>query len=178
MKPSTALLCSGVILSLIFSLTALIIVAQNNNPFPDSPNTPPEYTRPTTIPTSKPTPTPPITDLTITQTETNRVENNGRTKVTITIDVTYNDGATIPIEYSDFYLQLAVERTTILMGRGTTAPQNSGSFTIGPAHKTQTFQLNFEFNTTDFNGMDTGGMCYHLEYNGPATIQWTNNGWR
>jgi hypothetical protein len=185
MKPSTALLCSGVILSLILSLTALIIVTQNNGNlapnFPDTtpiiPPATPEYTTPTITFTPQPTPTPPITDLTITHTETSREEKDGTTKITLTIDVTYNDGANIPIDYSDFYLQLAVGRMTVLMSRGTAAPQNSGSFTIGPAHKTQTFQLNFEFNTTDFNGMDIAKMYYYLEYNGSATIQWTNHGW-
>jgi len=59
---------------------------------------------------------------------------------------------------------------------GTTTHKNSGSFTLGSTHKTQTFQLNFEFDTTGFNGMDTGATAYQLGYNGPATVQWTNQG--
>jgi hypothetical protein len=184
MKPSTALLCSGVILSLIFSLTALIIVTQNNGNLDlNSPNSPPsitpttpEYTTKPPTSTPKPTATPSETDLIISYKETNRVENNGKTKITLTVDVTYKSGDAVTIKYSQLYLQLYVWRDMLPFpfNRETVAPKNSGSFTLGPAQKTQTFQLNFEFNTTGFNGMDPAKNVYQLQYNGPATIQWTN----
>jgi hypothetical protein len=104
------------------------------------------------------------------------VENNGKTKVTLKIDTTYNSGDTITINYSQFYLKLYSWRMVVPIAGGTVAPQNSGSFTMGPSHKTQTFQLNFEFDTTTFNGMDEGKTAYQLGYNGPAIVQWTNQG--
>ncbi|MCL2643700.1 MAG: hypothetical protein FWD52_09415 [Candidatus Bathyarchaeota archaeon] len=174
MKPSTVILYVAVALSLVFSLTALIIVAQNNdiftsNPPPLTPTTP-TYTAPTH---TTPTTTPPETVLAITYTETNRAENKGITKVTLTVDVTYKIGDPVTINYSEFYLRLYTGRNIFAWEVGTTTPKNSGSFTLGPSHKTQTFQLNFEFSTTCFNGMDYDcTTLYQLKYNGPATAQW------
>ena len=89
-------------LSFAFSLTALLIVSQNSSvSVPASPNTPPEWTN--TMPTytppitssPKPTATPSDTVLAVKYTEINRAENNGKTKVTIAVDVTYTSGADI-----------------------------------------------------------------------------------
>jgi len=64
------------------------------------------------------------------------------------------------------------------MDVGTVEPKNRGSCTIEPAHKTQTFQLNFEFSTRSFNEMDYVATLYQLEYNGPATVQRENSVFR
>lgn len=174
MKLSTVILYVTVALSLVFSLTALIIVTQNNNTIQAPQPTTPTYTTPPII-TSTPQPTTnlPKTILTVTYTETSRTENIDKTKVTLTVDVTYKNGDSITIKYSQFYLQLYTSRNIFPWGVGTTAPKNSGSFTLGPSHKTQTIQLNFEFDTTCFNGMDYGlKTAYQLEYDGSATVQW------
>jgi len=180
MKRSAIILYVTVALSLIFSLTALIIATQNNNNVfvPNSPtNTPytpePQYTEPTTS-TAQPTATPSETNITINYTETNREENNGMTKVTLTVDITYENGDPVTINYSQLHLELYVGRNVLLMPIGTAAPNNSGSFTLEPTHKTQTLQLNFEFSTISFNGMDYAGTIYQLGYNGSATVQWEN----
>ena len=180
MKPSIAGLYILVTLSLAVSLTTLLIVTQNNDNFTSNqpvttPNltTTPPYMPPITN-EPQPTSTSPQTSLTLTYTETNRVENNGVTKVTLTVDITYNNGDAITVNYSQLYLKLYIGRNIMYMPGGITEPKNSGSFNIGSSHRTQTFQLNFEFSTTLFNGMDTGGVYYELQYNGPATIQWTN----
>jgi len=189
MKPSTVILYVAVTLSLILSLTTLIIVTQNNNTFtPNSPTTTPEYTEPPTITSNPPTEPPtitsiplspstqPETSLTVTYTETNREEDDGTTKVTLTVDVTYNNGNDITIKYSEFYLQLYTPRMIVYMAGGKVAPINSGSFNLDPSHKTQTFQLDFAFSTMGFNGMDAAPHVYQLAYSGPATVQWTNHG--
>ncbi len=139
------------------------------NPMPPQTPNPPQ-----------PTPTqPPQTDLTLSYTETSRVENNGRTKITLTIDVKYISGSTTTIDYSQFYLGLYVGRHIYWLGYGTAEPQNSGSFTLGPLHQKQTFQLIFEFPTTHNNGMDgERSTVYQLGYNGAATIQWINQDYR
>ena len=188
MKSSTGFLYVLVVLSLVFSLTSLIIVTQNNHIFTPisstpTPTTNPDYTLPTitisTLPTSvitpspPPSPPPPKTELTLNYTETTRVEINDMTKVTLTIDLTYNSGPPITLKYSDFYLNLIVYR--IYPKHWTTAmPQNSGSFTLDSSHQTQTFQLTFEFSTKGFNGMDEVTAFYRLSYNGLAEIQWEN----
>ena len=182
MKSLTAIFAVLIILSLVFSLTALLIVTQNNNSLTPNPPTPtstitPEYTPPTITETPQPTPTPSFkTNITLTCTEKNREENNGQTKVTLTIDLTYNSGNTITIDYSEFCLGLYVGRFIYNIGVGTAEPQNSGSFTLGPAHSTHTFQLTFEeFPTETHNGMDGyRSTHYQLEYSGRAVIQWTN----
>jgi len=97
-------------------------------------------------------------------------------KVTLTIDITYNSGDTITINYSEFWLSIFVGRFLYDIPFGRAESQNSGSFVLGPAYSKQTFQLTFEeFPTEQHNGMDgyrpTG---YQLEYSGAATIQWTN----
>jgi hypothetical protein len=135
-------------------------------------NTLPTYTPPAASP-SKPTATPANTVLIVKYTETSRTESNGKTKVTLTVDVTYESGGSVTVKYSDFYLQLYTGRNIYDWGVGTAAPKNSGSFTVSSTHKTQTFQINFEFDTTCFNGMDYGcPTLYQLGYNGVATVQW------
>jgi|GEM_PF-2020356 len=181
MKPSTIILYVLVTLSLIFSLTALLlVVSQNGDIFvPDSSfisptivPTMPENTVPQFTPPLQPTQTPGSTHLTINYTEINRVENKGRTKVTLSIDVTYDSGDPITIDYSHFCLHLYVWRMIAPMNVGTAEPQNSGRFTLGSSHSTQTFQLDFEFSTTEFNGMDEGRTIYNMGYTGPAEVQW------
>jgi hypothetical protein len=181
MKHSAIILYVGVTLSLILSLTALIIVIQNTNflsqtppPNTESPPAYPSTAYPSTATEIPTTPTPPATKLTINYTETNRVRNKDTTKVTLTIDATYDSGSEVTIDYSQLYLTLYAGRMTVWMNVGTDGHQNSGNFNIGPSHSTQTFQLNFEFPTTSFNGMDEVGTYYRLSYNGAATIQWTN----
>jgi hypothetical protein len=194
MKSSTVILSVLVTLSLVISLTALLLVAtQNNNSLTPNPPTPtltitpttPQYTTPTitdsppsptpTI-TPEPTPTtpPPQTELTLLYEEIDRVENNGITKVTLTIDLNYTSGPPITIKYSQFCLQLGVWRTLIYFGAGTVETQNSGSFTLDSSHKIQTFQLTFEFQTMGHNGMDPAKHWYQLYYDGPAVIEWKN----
>jgi len=65
-------------------------------------------------------------------------------------------------------------RNIYLVGMGTAAPKNSGSLTVSSSHKTQTIQLNFEFDTKFDNGVESGAALYQLEYNGGATVQWPN----
>ena len=178
MKLLTVVLCVLVVLSFVFSFVALLIVTQNNGVFtPNSPTmepTTPTYTAPPIMSTPSPTLTPPETDLTITYTEINRVKNDVRTDVTLTIEITFNSGKPINIDYSQFYLSLYAERIIISVHAGTSSPKNSGSFTLSSSHKTQTFQLDFSFGTNSFNGMDTVLTSYMLSYDGPATVQWTN----
>jgi len=100
------------------------------------------------------------------------VENNGRTKVTLSVDVSYDRGDSITIKYSQFCLHLYVWRMIIPMNVGNAEPQNSGQFILGPSHPTQTFELNFEFSTTGFNGMDERRTVYNMGYTGPAEVQW------
>ncbi|MDR0372988.1 MAG: hypothetical protein LBI79_05470 [Nitrososphaerota archaeon] len=47
------------------------------------------------------------------------MDNNGRTQVTLTIDVTYVSGSTTTIDYSRFYLQLSVSKFLYDMYVGT-----------------------------------------------------------
>ena len=181
MKPSTAILYVIVTLSFVFSLVALLIVAQNSDiSVPTSPTAPPEWTN--TMPTytppdvspPKPTTSPFDTVLVVKYTETNRVESDGKTKVTIAVDVTYKSGDAISIKYSDLYLHLYMSRSIYYVTMGTAAPKNSGSFTMSSSHRAQTIQLSFEFVTQFDNGVDSGTALYQLEYNGDATIQWSS----
>jgi hypothetical protein len=181
MKPSTAVLYVMVTLSLLFSLTALIIVAGNNNMLaPISPsNTPNPTNAQTTVPAVTPLPlitnppestpipvwVPNDSDLTFSYETSDRQNlNNGQTQVTITIYIQYYGKVETTINYSQFYLYTYSPRMTVPMNQGTANPQSTGSVTVGPAHTTETIQLTFEFRTKDFNGMDVVNTAYQLKY--------------
>ncbi|MGD6810399.1 MAG: hypothetical protein ACQCN3_11935 [Candidatus Bathyarchaeia archaeon] len=177
MKTSTAILYIMVTLSLLFSLTALIIVAGNNN----LPNNPSITNKPTSTQTAAPLIPPTITnppastlipvwvpsgsDLTFSYETSNRQNlNNGQTQVTLTIYIQYYGKVETKIDYSQFYLYTYSPRMTVPMNQGTANPQNTGTATLDPTHTTETIQLTFEFRTLDFNGMDVVGTAYQLKY--------------
>ncbi|MCW3982776.1 MAG: hypothetical protein NWE96_02130 [Candidatus Bathyarchaeota archaeon] len=140
MKPSTTILYTMVTLSLAFSIAAFVIVAQNNGVFaPSSPSsttspypTMPSVTTPPITNTPTTTSPPPSSGLTLSYSESNREESNGKTKVTLTVTAEYHNGRGITESYSKFYLQLYAPRTTVYIYDGTTYPKNSGTFTVGP----------------------------------------------
>jgi hypothetical protein len=180
MKTSIVVLYVMVSLSLALSLTAVILIATDNNSL--APSLGPEST-PDSIYTAQPTKTPSPTnkltpvptasnvEVTVSYVESSRQEvTSDTTKVTLTVTATIDQGDTITINYSQFRLQLYTTRMIVLVIRGTVDPQNSGSVTLSPSKPTQDFQLIFEFPTTSFNGMDEGYTCYEFQYTGPATI--------
>jgi hypothetical protein len=128
---------------------------------------------PTTTNEPKITITPTDSQFTINYTESSRIREKGSTTVTITVNAQYLSGRGFTIDYSQFHLALSTFRMGIPMGDGgTTSPKNSGSFTLGPLHTSETFQLTYTFDTQGFNGMDVSGIYYQLNYNGPATLNW------
>jgi len=127
---------------------------------------------PTILPHSSSTPS--SGALNVSYTESCREEIGNNSKVTITVNVTYLSGNDIRIDYSQFYLRLYAQRFIAQIPGGTTSPLNNGTFTIGVSHQTQIFQLIFEFSSDSFNGMNTVGTSYNLEYNGTASINWVN----
>lgn len=184
MKSSIAVLYILVSLCLVFSLTALLIVANDHGYFePINPtNTPAPYApapsttysaEPTPIQESTPPPSPANTVLTINYEETSREENNDWAKITLTVTATYQSGDQITIDYSQFYLNLYVFRLYPLSD-GTTNYPNTGTITLGPHHTTQTFKLTYEYGTTGFNGMDPSRVYYQLACHSTATIDWAN----
>lgn len=179
MKSSTVVLFIMVTLSLVFSLTALLIIANDHGFFtPSYPSTstaPNQATQPPTHNTPKPTTILSNAQLTIQTTQTPK-ENlkNDISKVNYTITLTYQKGNALTIDYNDFYLELSITRTALLVPGGTTQPQNSGTIALSPSHPTETFLIQFQFPTTQFNGMDTGTVYYTLKYNGSGTVQWVS----
>jgi len=190
MKSSTAIFAVLVTLSFLFSLTALLIVTQNSNMFANSPTsttpTTPEYAAPpitnrptpinTTTPAPTPTPAPP--QITFIYTEKSRVDNNnGITKLTLTIDIKTSSEGPLTVKYSDFYLQTAIGKQakyvmTEYIPLGIVTPQNSGNFVLGWSYSTQIFELTFELpSTTEYDG-ESYFTSYRLEYSGSADVPW------
>jgi hypothetical protein len=148
----------------------------NNNPS-STPTSDSQTTTPNTntpIPYGTPSSTPSSGALNVSYTESGREEIGNDSKVTITVNATYLSGNDIRIDYSQFYLRLYAQRFIAQIPAGTTYPLNSGAFTIGISHQTSIFQLIFEFSSDSFNGMNTVGTSYNLEYNGTASINWVN----
>lgn len=191
MKTSIALLYALVTLSLVISLTTLLFVVNYTGLKPSAPSntaTPPPAAPTATTPPTQPntnTPKPtlqptaeppsPNSQLTVFYTETTRENlNNATWRVTLTLNVHYQQGGEITLTYSQFYLQLYAPRMVVYLYEGTTAPKNSGAFTMGPSHTNEQFQLTFEYPQITFNGMDDAGTIYQLKYNGTAIVQFTN----
>jgi hypothetical protein len=172
MKPSIVVLYFLVSISLVFSLATFVIVAQDHGLF--APSTP--SNTPKVQVTSTPNPTQTPTELNISYTQSPKEDlNNGLSKVTYAMSVTYQKGSPITVNYSNFYLQLSAPRMGIVLPAGTVAPQNSGTLTLSSSHPTEVFELMFEFPTTSFNGMDQATTYYGLYYNGAATVNWLSN---
>jgi hypothetical protein len=117
------------------------------------------------------TPTPaaspiPISNIALSYNESSRQYIGGPSRVILNVTATYISGNDITINYSQFSLRLYVWRMITQIPQGYAYPLNSGSFTLGISQKTYTFELIFEFGTDGFNGMDTAGIQYNLEYNG------------
>ncbi|MDR0471147.1 MAG: hypothetical protein LBH79_05430 [Nitrososphaerota archaeon] len=105
-------------------------------------------------PTTEP---PPETGLTFSfQVKDSEANPDGKTKLTLTISVSYTGSSSATIDYSDFHLNLYVERSfyCLRIDRGVTTPLNQGSFTLSNSHKTHTFELTFEYITMQDNNMD------------------------
>ena len=169
MKTSMIILFILVSLSLVFSLISFVILVESHISFGfgGSEGTPIK---------NSPTPTPiPPSKLSISYYESNREEIGGSTKVTIHVNATFINGTDVNFDYSQFYLGLYAPRVPLDMPAGSVYPLNNGTFELGFSHMTETFQLNFEFSTSSFNGMDNSVTHYKLEYNGSAPINWINH---
>ena len=181
MKTSMVVLFVLVSLSLVLSLISVVILYENNFGFRGNQNTPTPTSTPTI--TNTPTTTPfatstpratanPNTVLDVNYTETCRQIVGNDTTVTLTVNATYISGSDIQLSYSQFYLGLYAPRFIAQIPAGTTYPLNNGTFAVGISHQTQIFQLNFEFGSSSFNGMDNVGTFYNLEFSGTAVINW------
>jgi hypothetical protein len=201
MKLSIVILYVLVSLCLVFSLTALLIVANDHGIFTphgslSSPSASPTVSatptraintptpviipKPTLPHTPKPTSTVtlPPNQLTISYSEASREYiGEDKVKVNVTVTASYPSDQILSIRYSEFYVELASFRITIPFGAGTAAPKNSGVLTLGSGHTTESFPLIFEFERTNFNGMDNGTVMYQLYYNGTATVNWADHHW-
>ena len=180
-KMNNKVLSIFVVISLILSIGSFLFVILGGtsilptiSPQPSPTLIPQKTPTITTVPTAtnSPTTTPSSSVLAISYSESSREEIGSNSKVTIIVNATYISGNSISIDYSQFYLQLYALRFVDHMPQGTTYPLNSGTLTLGVSHRTQIFQLIFEFSTDSFNGMDNTGTVYNLEYNGPASINW------
>jgi hypothetical protein len=184
MKTSLLILYILVVLSLVLSVTAVVLLVTKNSDNtlgPEATSTPAPTTSPAAsgTPSTTNTPTPTVSpssdaSLSLSYSEASRQSEGSNTKVVLSVNITYQKGGAVTLSYSQFYLQLYAPRMVVLMYVGTVNPQNSGTFTLGPSHSTEVFQLTFEFPTESFNGMDTATTGYELQYNGTATINWTN----
>ena len=126
------------------------------------------------MPDTSPSNASPNSVIVVSYAEDNRQElSNGKTKVTLTVNAEYKEGADVTLNFSQFYLALYLFRFLPLYD-GASYPQNNGSITIGASYPTAVFQLIFDFPTSGFNGMDPAKTYYQLQYNGSATINWTN----
>jgi hypothetical protein len=162
-----------VTLSLVFSITAFVLVAQNNEFLMPNYQQKPTAQPPTNSPTYPPivtTPTPTalqadiIVDVVDRKTES---ITNDQIRVTYTVSATYNSGLATTIHYSDFGLDLRVMRMTWVQSAGNADLKNSGAVTISSTHTTETFQLVFEHPRLVSNGMDdTSVVGYILYYKG------------
>jgi hypothetical protein len=168
MKTTTKAIIVLVSLSLIFSLTSFVIIitgnAGNIRIFSNHPAT---SQRP--IPTQ--TPYPNIMEINYNETYREVIGNN--TRIVLTLNATLFHGNGISINYSQFYLNLYVGRLGLNLPVGTAYPINDGSFPLGNSNKSYIFQLVFEFSSNNSNGMDIVPTRYNLDFNGPASIQWT-----
>jgi hypothetical protein len=182
-KMNNKVLSIFVVISLILSVASFLfvilggtsilpIISSQPSPTVISQRTPTTTSMPTA--TNSPTAIPSSSVLEVSYNESSREEIGTNSKVTITVNATYISGNGINIDYSQFYLQLYASRFIAHIPAGTTYSLNNGTLTLGVSHKTQIFQLTFEFSTDSFNGMDNTGTVYNLEYNGAASINWAN----
>lgn len=193
MKPGMVILSVLVALSLAFSIAAFAIVANSNGFFtPSNPSITPtptatsppvtsepsSYIKITPSPSPYPTPARQPIQITINYNETARQNfTSEKTKVTLNVEATYQNGETTTIPYSQFYLRLTTARAGFTLNEGYSYTENTGVFTLGPGHTAESFQLTFEYPTTSFNGMDNAKTLYSLCYNGTALVIWENNSW-
>jgi hypothetical protein len=168
MKTTTIILFVMVSLSLVFSLVSFLIVVENHLGFGFSGTG-------NTQKTNAPSPTPiPSSSVSISYNESSREEISALTKVTLTVNITYVNGADLHLRYSQFYLKLYAQRLFLHIPAGEVYPLNNGTFTLGVSHRTEIFQLVFKFPTISFNNMDDVRTLYQLAYNGPPYISWTS----
>ena len=147
-------------LCLVFSLTSLIIVTGNGSVPSDFWSTltsavKPEPTEETVIITPSPTSNTNYNGITYSYT----VENYR----IFTVNLHYSGEKEIKINYSQFYLHLSASRMIYTVYEGSASPQNNGTVTLGPTHRTEEIQLIFFFNPSYFNGMDIVPMQYELK---------------
>jgi hypothetical protein len=153
MKTSIIVLYVLVSLSLLFSLTALIIVAGDNfvvftglgessNHYSHAPThtVSPNYDYndayyDSSSVTPRTTNSSSIDGLTLTYFD------NGQTPAVFTVTLQYQGKKDITLNYSQFGLDLSAYRMGILMYTGSARAQSSGSVTLGPSHQTETIQL-------------------------------------
>ena len=175
MKTSMIVLFVLVSLSLVFSIFSFIIIISN---FDLSHVQVPQIL-------SKPTPTSrPQNTVDISYSELSReaiVGNN--TRLILSVNLTYVQGDTVTLNYTQFALRVFVPRGGIIpAGEGgmllaLTNPIENGSATVGKADMATTFQLKFEFPTYggNFDNPEVHFSGYQLEYTGgQATVQWAN----
>jgi hypothetical protein len=145
MKKSIIILYASVILTLVIGIPLMVVVGLNP------------------------------TELTASYITTSKENVNGTTTLVLTVNLTYTKGLfDTTIDYSQFNLKLYATRALSYIYEGAVNPENNGKVTIGSSHPTQTFQLNFQYDTLTFNGMDNAPQEYQLSDNGATTIQWTD----
>jgi hypothetical protein len=166
MNKSMDILIVLVSLSLIFSLISVVILFQNQIGF--------RFGKTESTPLVNPPTASPSISIEVSFTESSRQEIGNNTKITLTVNVTYLNGNSINITYSQFYLALYAPRMGNQLPIGNVYPLENGKFTLGISNKTEIFELLFEFPTMSFNGMDNAITGYTLGYKGAAKIHWAN----
>jgi hypothetical protein len=169
MKTSMVVLYVLVSLSLLFSLTALTIVAGDSFLFPFNfwSDLADSVTQAAETPLFVPAPTPAPTYATAIDnlTYSYQVLNQNNYTHVFTINLKYQGQKELTLNYSQFSLALTAYRNIFVWYRDSALPENSGVVTLSPSHQTETIQLTFNYEQYFFNGMDTVGVCHELHVN-------------
>jgi hypothetical protein len=161
-----------VVILVVSSLSLLIVKPANAQSSPVIIVAP----TPTLTSTSAPTPTP-TRNIAMDYSEISRASEGVDTRLVLAINVKYNFGEPVTINFQNFTLNIAVERggpPPIQPGdfiyTGTAKPIETGSVTIDSNSNEDSFQLAFEFPTMQENVHgQTPFTNYQLVYSGSTT---------